>query len=234
MKRLIFAFGLLVGSSTLITAEAQQISVQVNIGNQPAWGPVGYDYVNYYYMPDIDVYYNVPASMFYFRDRGRWVSARYLPYSYRNYDLYRMYKVVLNDRDPWNHNRYHVNTYARYRGNHNQVIIYNSSDRRYRDSRRNAVAWYNDTDRRYDRYNDRQDTHRNTNNWREKDNGDRRNTERSSLQDRPASHVRPSNDRQRRADNVQVSDRGNRSKNEKRNDLSTQSGRVSASTGRTR
>ncbi|MCC8155543.1 MAG: hypothetical protein LIP01_16025 [Tannerellaceae bacterium] len=46
-------------------------------------------------------------GVFYYTSRGRWVSARYLPASYRKYDLYVMYKVVINERQPWINNKYH-------------------------------------------------------------------------------------------------------------------------------
>jgi hypothetical protein len=39
-----------------------QLNVNVNIGSQPLWGPVGYEHVDYYYLPDIDSYYYVPRG----------------------------------------------------------------------------------------------------------------------------------------------------------------------------
>ena len=39
-------------------ASAQvKVGVNINIGSQPEWGPRGYDYVEYYYLPDIEMYY---------------------------------------------------------------------------------------------------------------------------------------------------------------------------------
>lgn len=55
MKKLILSAALLLSCFAVKTASAQvSVSLGVNIGSQPAWGPVGYDYANYYYMPDID------------------------------------------------------------------------------------------------------------------------------------------------------------------------------------
>lgn len=34
-----------------------QISVQVNLGTPPQWGPSGYTNVQYYYLPDAESYY---------------------------------------------------------------------------------------------------------------------------------------------------------------------------------
>lgn len=152
MKKFLLIIGLLVSVPSLYNvAHAQNISVNINIGKQPAWGPVGYDYVGYYYFPDIDCYYDVNLGMFHYMDRGRWVSSRYLPYAYRSYDLYGLYKVVLNVNEPWRYHRNHYRDYARYRGYRNQIIIRDSRDHRYYSSRNNRVSWY--SDRRDDRYN---------------------------------------------------------------------------------
>lgn len=152
MKKFLLIIGLLVSVPSLYNVvQAQNISVNINIGKQPAWGPVGYDYAGYYYFPDIDCYYDVNLEMFHYMDRGRWISSRYLPYAYRSYDLYGLYKVVLNVNDPWRYHRNHYRDYAHYRGYRNQIIIRDSRDRRYDNSRNNRVSWY--SDRRNDRYN---------------------------------------------------------------------------------
>ena len=102
MKKLILAAVIIVSCLTFKNANAQiHFSVGVNIGSQPEWGPVGYDRVAYYYMPDIDGYYDVNAHQYIYLDGGVWVHRTYLPYRYRNYDLYHGYKVVVNDRDPY-------------------------------------------------------------------------------------------------------------------------------------
>ncbi len=145
MKKSLLIFALFIGVTSFYnTAQAQHVNININIGDQPAWGPVGYDYVGYYYFPDIDCYYDVNVGMFYYSERGRWVSARYLPYSYRNYDLYGLHKVVLNVREPWRYHRNHYRDYARYRGHRDQIVIRDSRDYRYRDSRNNRVVWYSD------------------------------------------------------------------------------------------
>lgn len=143
MKRLLLALSII---TTIVIcniegANAQSVNVNINIGRQPAWGPVGYNYVGYYYFPDIDIYYSVDRSLFYYWDGRGWIGARYLPPRYAHYDLYRTYKVVINDRDPWKYNPYHRKHYAHYRGNYNQVIILNAKDHRYHNSRNNRVVW---------------------------------------------------------------------------------------------
>ena len=97
-----------------------QVSVNLNIGAPPPWGPYGYPEVHYYYLPDLQVYYDVPSSMFIYMQGGNWVHRRYLPARYRDYDLYNGYKVVLNDyhgNAPYRHFNEHRVKYGRgYRG----------------------------------------------------------------------------------------------------------------------
>lgn len=164
MKKLILTFALILTCSAY-TLQAQRVSVNINIGSQPAWGPVGYDYVDYYYMPDIDCYYSVNQGLFFYMNAGRWVGVRYLPYAYRNYDFYTMYKVVLVGHDPWMYNNRHRREYARYRGYRTQPVIRYSRDVRYRNSRNNDVIWYDrrSNDRHDNRHDNRYDRGRSDN-----------------------------------------------------------------------
>ncbi|SHH62722.1 hypothetical protein [Flavobacterium defluvii] len=93
MKKIIFASVLFM---SVFFAKAQ-VSVNVNIGTPPSWGPVGYDNSRYYYLPDIDVYYDINQSVFIYDNSGKWVRVKRLPSRYRQYDLYSGYKVVLTD-----------------------------------------------------------------------------------------------------------------------------------------
>ena len=117
LKLIIAGMILLVSTNTM----QAQVSVNVNIGSPPAWGPVGYSSVDYYYLPDIEAYYDIRASQFIYFGRGKWIRSRNLPYHYRNYNLYNGYKVVLNDYHgsrPYNHFKSHkVKYYKGYKGN---------------------------------------------------------------------------------------------------------------------
>lgn len=126
-----------------------RVGVNVNIGSQPAWGPRGYDYAEYYYLPDIDAYYYVPRRQFIYFYDGRWIFSSALPPRYRGYDLYRGYKVVINDPRPYIHHDLYRNRYAQYRGHYGQEVIRGRDYDRDRDR---------DRDRgRDDRYNDYRD-----------------------------------------------------------------------------
>jgi hypothetical protein len=132
MKKIILSAAILLSCLAINKANAQvSVSLGLNIGSQPAWGPVGYDHASYYYMPDIDTYYDVPTHQYVYYDNNVWVHRAYLPVRYRNYNLYNGYKVVINDRDPWLRHNVYRTQYAGYRGRHDQVIIRNSRDVRY-------------------------------------------------------------------------------------------------------
>lgn len=109
------------GIILLVTSATQaQVSVNVNIGAPPAWGPAGYSNVNFYYIPDIQAYYDIRLSQFIYFGNGRWIRSRHLPVHYRNYDLYRGYKVVLTDyhgKKPYIHYKAHKAKYYKgYKG----------------------------------------------------------------------------------------------------------------------
>jgi hypothetical protein len=111
----------LFGTALFMAVAAQaQVSVNVNIGSPPMWGPVGYTEAHYYYLPDVEAYYDVPSAMFIYQSGGVWVHRTYLPTRYRNYDLYNGYKVVMTDyhgNTPYTHFREHKHNYAKgYRG----------------------------------------------------------------------------------------------------------------------
>jgi hypothetical protein len=117
--------------SCLLNQANAQISVHVNLNLQPVWGPVGHDYVEYYYIPDLDCYYDVQNQEYVFFEEGRWIPMRNLPPQYANFDLYSGYKVVVNEPTPWMHNDRYRTQYAGYRGRHGQAVIRDSRDQKY-------------------------------------------------------------------------------------------------------
>ena len=132
MKNLkLLVVGIVLLASSAIHA---QVSVNVNIGSPPSWGPVGYADVGYYYLPDIEAYYDIRSSQFIYYGGGNWVRSRYLPRQYRNYDLYSGYKVVLNDyhgsRPYSNYRNDRVKYYKGYQGRPQRSIGRNNDDRR--------------------------------------------------------------------------------------------------------
>jgi hypothetical protein len=128
MKKIILITGIVIAFTAFTRSANAQVNVHVNIGSQPTWGPAGYDYVDYYYLPDIESYYYVPRHQFVYMSNGRWIYSRSLPSRYRGYDLYSGYKVVVNEPRPYLRFEEHRMRYAPYRGNRTQVVIRDRHD----------------------------------------------------------------------------------------------------------
>ena len=130
MKKIILAIALAAGIflSTDINA---QITATLNIGAQPIWGPTGYDYVDYYYFPDIDIYYSVPQQRFIYMDGGNWITATNLPNRCASYDLYNAHKVVMNEPTPYLHNESNQGKYASFKRQNDQHAIRDSHEEKY-------------------------------------------------------------------------------------------------------
>lgn len=95
---LVLALGLLLHSGT---AQAQ---VRVNV-NIPVWGPPVPTNVQYYYIPEIDGYYDLYTQSYLFFDPayGAWISSPVLPRAYASYDPRFFHPVVIQyvGRQPW-------------------------------------------------------------------------------------------------------------------------------------
>jgi len=112
---------ILFGTALFIAGALQaQVSVNVHLGRAPQWGPVGHSEARYYYLPDVEAYYDIQTSRFIYYDGRTWVHRTYLPARYRNYDLYSGYKVVMTDyrgNTPYLHHKDYKMKYAKgYRG----------------------------------------------------------------------------------------------------------------------
>lgn len=129
MKKFVYTLLAVVG---LISFKSSaQVSLNVNIGSQPLWGPVGYDHVDYYYLPDVESYYYVPKKQFVYADNGKWIFSNNLPSRYSGYNLYNGYKVVLNSPNAYRNFERDRVTYAKYKKYKGQKVIRYSTDPRY-------------------------------------------------------------------------------------------------------
>ena len=163
-----------------------QISLRFNVGSLPEWAPSGYSGVRYYYLPDVEAYYDVQSSNFIYYEGRSWVRRSYLPYRYRNYDLYNGYKVVMNNyhgNTPYYNHREYRTKYARGQYNREPQRTIgerpgygNSRDRNYRESNqvnRGRGQTINRNDRRGDDSYDKRGYERN-----KKSSGDNRDNNR--------------------------------------------------------
>jgi hypothetical protein len=75
-------FFLLVTLVAFTLTSKGQVSVNVNLGTPPVWAPKAPVDVHYYYLPDIEVYYDVPARRYIYLRNGRWQRSATLPTYY--------------------------------------------------------------------------------------------------------------------------------------------------------
>ena len=142
MKRLAtILLGLMLASCSVgyYSNNGMGLSTVANISVQPAGGPAGYDCANFYYFPEHNFYYDVNRALFYYYHNRQWLSAKHLPYGlgYPR-DLYRLYKVVLNNiSKPWKYNRRHIMEYKHYGKIHNQPVLHPHKAPQYNGNRPN-------------------------------------------------------------------------------------------------
>ena len=113
-----FVGAALVGAFALFAAPAAQAQVRVNVNiGAPAWGPQVPYGTQYYYIPEIDGYYDLYSQQYLVYDDGYWVP---LPQLY-GYDPYQFHPVAIayRGREPWcqldyYHQRYTYQPYCHY------------------------------------------------------------------------------------------------------------------------
>ena len=147
MKKKILPIAIVLSVILMYTADAQvRVNLNVNIGQRPAWGLPGNYTGDFYYFPEIDVYYNIPQRRFVYLDRGHWIYVNELPRAYRGFDLYRGHKIVINDPNPFVRPHYYRERYGRqYTAYRPPVVIV---DRRRGYERDNDHRNWRDDDRR--------------------------------------------------------------------------------------
>ena len=92
---------LLLVAIALIAFNTSQAQIKTTV-TLPDWGVAGYDNARYYYIPDIESYYDVGGRQFVYMKDGKWVRSTRQPVVYKNYDLYNGYKVVItDDKEPY-------------------------------------------------------------------------------------------------------------------------------------
>jgi hypothetical protein len=116
--------------------------VQTSYEN-PAWGPSFYHGTRYYYLPDIETYYDIYNREFIYLNRAQWIYSPYLPSMYQDFNLNNSFVVVVNSgiNQPWMHHQYYVSHFPRYyyrdyydRSNFPYVRGYNENSR-------SAIYW---------------------------------------------------------------------------------------------
>lgn len=123
MKELKFTIAAFILLFTL--QSSAQISVSLNIGSRPTWCDHHEEEYDYYYLPEIEAYYDVRSSVYIYLGPRGWIRSVYLPEYCHNYDVNQGYRVAID-----------------YRGNCPYTYFNNHRQRYYRENYRNYREEY--------------------------------------------------------------------------------------------
>lgn len=126
-----------------------QVSVSLNIGSpRPTWYNHHESECDYYYLPEIEAYYDVRSSVYIYLGPRGWIRSVYLPEYCHNYDVNHGYRVAIDYRghSPYayfnNHReRYYRPNYRNYREEYyrpnyeNRRVVVQNHHRDYDDDR---------------------------------------------------------------------------------------------------
>ncbi len=187
MKNLKFIIGAFILFFTL--QSTAQVSVSLNIGSRPDWcsrydndddchhnDHCDHNDVSYFYLPEIEAYYDTHASVFIYLGPRGWIRSAYLPDYCSGYDLYRGHKVAIDyrGRTPYYYHKNHKAKYfhSNYR-NYRQEYYNPGPNRRYVASnhRGNHTYYGNKHDRKENHGNNRGHGNRNDRGGDRDDNG---------------------------------------------------------------
>jgi hypothetical protein len=118
MKKIALLAGIAFSLLTSVSSQAQ-VRISFNMG-LPVVQQTWYDYDDdYYYMPEVEAYYNVRRGLYIYPDNGGWVTANCLPPRYNGYTYGSGRYIRVRDRAPFSRNDYYRRQYAtNYNGGH--------------------------------------------------------------------------------------------------------------------
>src|SRR5262245_35363746 len=101
LLRLFFIFSICCAATAFESCETTQPVLDESSDRDvfpPYWAPAydNFEHVHYYYLPDLEIYYDVWANEFVYLDAGHWVFSPFLPPMYMLYDLRSAPVVILN------------------------------------------------------------------------------------------------------------------------------------------
>ncbi len=79
-----------------VNTSKAQVSFSVHIGSPPVWAPPEYAHtIRYYYIPEIDSYYDAQRGGYYYNDGPSWVFSASLPGIYAGYNIGSLHHVAV-------------------------------------------------------------------------------------------------------------------------------------------
>ncbi|WP_461452605.1 hypothetical protein [Mucilaginibacter sp.] len=125
MKKLVLLSAIAMSGLFYNTADAQfRVHLGVNLvpnrvvvapgAEAPVYADAVYNNDDYYYLPDVDAYYNISQQCYYYFDGDNWTSAAFLPGEYHDFDWRNARRYEVREPHPYLRNDFYVN---RYKGN---------------------------------------------------------------------------------------------------------------------
>ena len=152
MKKITLIIAIISVSFIATDSKSQvRFNVQVNVGH-PARVVRQANNCEFYYYPEIGIYYNPYNVEYIFWDCNRWNTVRNLPEAYYGYDFNSGYRVSVYGENPWYRDNYYRNQYEGYR-----TAYYNRRREHY--EREHAYAYHAEPYRR-EAYGEHYDNHR--------------------------------------------------------------------------
>ena len=108
----------LVLSMGLFIASSASAQVHNNVGMRNG------HHADYYYLPDIDMYYYIPGEQFVYFSDNHWIFSRHLPSAYHDYDFAHGRRIYVNGMNPYMHHDVHIQLYGHENGHHEVVYGY--------------------------------------------------------------------------------------------------------------
>ena len=65
----------------------------------PLFNPVTNCQLRYYYFPNLEAYFDTQKSIYYYKEKGEWITAEEIPDGYRGYSIYNKSTVYITDYD---------------------------------------------------------------------------------------------------------------------------------------
>lgn len=108
MKKILFSFLILSG---IVLAGSANAQMRVDVG-------VRDNHPDYYYLPDVDMYYYIPANQYVYLYDDHWVFSNHLPPRYHDYDFAHGRRIYVYGIKPYLHHDVHYEQYNQHGNGH--------------------------------------------------------------------------------------------------------------------
>ncbi len=139
----IAGFLVITGLSAMIfqsCASTFYVSNRPDIVRPPVWAPAyeNADLIHYYYLPDIQAYYDVYNQEYVYLEEGNWRFSAFLPNYYSGFNINNAFVIVLNSQvhEPWMHHEIYESHYPRF---YYQSSANTMNTRGYNENGRNLI-----------------------------------------------------------------------------------------------